>query len=383
MGSIGRNLPRIKEVNQYLIRENIYRNGPVSRNDVAVNLGLTLPTITTNISNMLNDGLLREIPVASEKKTLGRHTMLVDYIPESRKFLGVEIRDGISRVVLTDLRGNVLASLIDGKPVSAYNAVLDRAVKLCGAMLRDCGVTVDEISAVGLCLPMFHRDGKKPGDDFAIKLCYRGPVYVETNAVARAYGLSLFNYNLIKGDSSLAFIFVNSIISCSILADVESRFGTITGEGEIGHNILNPDGPPCEHGYKGCLEYYSGELSILNRAEKALVDRKAAALEGFYRSNGNLTMEMIMEAQRTGDKAISEIIDEAVKYLGIAVYNIANVVKPDCFVIESALFSTEENREKLKKQIGAKPKLVFMDFDDLSGARGAAASAVKSYLDAV
>lgn len=383
MGSIGRNLPRIKEVNQFLIRENIYRNGPVSRNEVAGNLGLTLPTITTNISSMLNDGLLREIPVTTEKKTLGRHTMLVDFVPESRKYLGVEIRDGICRVVLVDLRGNILGSFIDVRPVAGYNAVLDRSAMLCSRILSECGMTADGVSAVGLCVPKFHFEDKKFGEDFAVKLCYRGPVYVESNAVARAYGLSLFNHGTIKGVTSLAYVFVNSIISCSILTDAGERFGKITGEGEIGHNIFNPDGPPCEHGYKGCLEYYSGELSILNKVEKALVDKKASVLEGLLRANGKLTMDLVLEAQRSGDKAVTEIIDEAVRYLGIAIHNISNIIKPDCFVIESKLFSTEENREKLKNRTGGKPEPVFLDFDDLGGARGAAACAVKADLESV
>ena len=376
MGSIGRNLPRIKEVNKFLIRENIYRNGPVSRNDVAVNLGLTLPTITTNISNMLNDGLLREIPVSPEKRTLGRHTMLVDYIPESRKFLGVEIRDGICRGVLADLRGNILASFTDERPVSGYNAALDRAARLCAVMLREKSVPVDDISSVGICVPMIHWDGRRLGEDFAIKLCYRGPVYVQSYAVARAYGLSMFNSEQIRGVSSFAYVFVNSIIACSILTDAEKRFGTITGEGEISHNILNPDGPACEHGCRGCLEYYSGELSILSKAKKTIVEK------GLFRENGKLTMEMIMEAQAAGDREITEIIDEAIKYLGIAVHNIANVIKPQCFVIESKLFSSEENRQKIKMQTG-ESRIVFLDFDDLCGARGAAAFAVKSYLESV
>ncbi len=198
MGSIGRNLPRIKEVNQFLIRENIYRNGPVSRNDVAKNLALTLPTITTNISNMLDQGLLREIPVIQEQKTLGRHTMLVDYVPGSRLFLGLEIRDGICRAELVDIRGNVVTSSADDNPADGYDEMLRSAVRTTEKILDSCNLDMDRISAVGLCVPAFRWNAKKAALDFAVKTGYRGGVYTNTCAVARAYGLSLFGYENIK-----------------------------------------------------------------------------------------------------------------------------------------------------------------------------------------
>ena len=382
MGLIGRNLPRIKEVNQFLIRENIYRNGPVSRNDVANSLGLTLPTITTNISNMLGSGILREIPVVQEQKTLGRHTMLVDFIPQSRLFLGVEIRDGICRVVLTDLRGNIVGSFVDDRTVSEYEDIINRSVRLSEDLLASCEVPVEKLSAVGFCVPAFRWDERKSARDFAVKMGYRGDVYTRTTAVARAYGLSLFDPDKVKDVPSFAYFFVNSFIACSIITEAGPHFGKVAGEGEIGHNIFNPDGPACEHGFKGCLEYYSGELSILSKAEKALVQKKSRVLEGLLRANGKLTMDLVLQAEQSGDSAVCEIIDEAVKYLGIAVHNISNVIRPGCFVIESKLFANEENREKLKKY-GGTENLVFLDFDDTGGARGAAAVAVKGFLENV
>ncbi len=381
MGSIGRNLPRIKEVNRFLIRENIYRNGPVSRNDVANDLGLTLPTITTNISNMLNQGMLREIPVIQEKKMLGRHTMLVDFVPSSHFFLGVGIRDGICRAVLTDLRGNEVGSLTEECPGDGYETLLNFSVNISEKLLESCDVPVEKVSAAGLCVPAFRWDRKKSAMDFAVKLGFRGDVYIETTAVARAYGLSLFNYERIRNYPSFAYLFVNSFIACSILTDVGPHFGRVAGEGEIGHNIFNPDGPECEHGYKGCLEYYSGELSILNRAEKALVQKKAEVLDGLIRTNGKLTMDLVLEAEESGDRAVCEIIDEAIRYLGIAIHNMSNIIRPGCFVIESKLFANPENMEKLKKSCGDGIDLVFLDFDDMGGARGAAAVAVKGFLE--
>ena len=106
---IGNNLPRIKVSNQSAIRETIYKFGPISRTDIANRLNLTFPTITTNINLMINEGLLEEKDSESIPGSRGRKTMLVDYVPSSRLFLGVEMRRHASYATIVDLRGRTLA----------------------------------------------------------------------------------------------------------------------------------------------------------------------------------------------------------------------------------------------------------------------------------
>ena len=100
----GNNLPRIKVTNQALIREAIYKFGPISRLDISKRLDLTFPTITTNISLMLEDGLLIEESDGSPSSGRGRKTMLVDINPSSRLFMGVEMRRHASYAVIVDLK---------------------------------------------------------------------------------------------------------------------------------------------------------------------------------------------------------------------------------------------------------------------------------------
>ena len=56
----GNNLPGVKASNQSAILRMIYYYGAVQRMEIAERLGLTLPTITTNINKMLADGLVKE-----------------------------------------------------------------------------------------------------------------------------------------------------------------------------------------------------------------------------------------------------------------------------------------------------------------------------------
>ena len=149
----GNNLPRIKITNQFLIREMVYRKGPISRIEVAEELGLTLPTITTNVSMMIDKGLLREVPIPVRTRSLGRHTMLVEMVPESRKYLGVEIRGTLRRAVLVNLRGDILASASDDTMYPDYDKALGNAVELVRGIFTKNGISSGNIDAIGLCTP--------------------------------------------------------------------------------------------------------------------------------------------------------------------------------------------------------------------------------------
>ena len=58
--NIGNNLSRVKVSNQAAIKRIVYLYGPITRLEVANRLGLTLPTITTNVSSMIKSGLIEE-----------------------------------------------------------------------------------------------------------------------------------------------------------------------------------------------------------------------------------------------------------------------------------------------------------------------------------
>lgn len=398
----GNNLPRIKITNQFLIREMVYRRGPISRIEVAEELGLTLPTITTNVSMMIDKGLLREVPSPVRTKSLGRHTMLVEVVPESRKYLGVEIRGTLRRAVLADLKGNVIASASDDTMYHDYDLALGNAVELARSILAKKGIGPMHIDAIGLCTPglvdphegllVIHPgylwEQKRIGEDFASALGFKGHVYIENNAMARAFALSLFSPGKLKDASSFAYMYVSTGIACPLLNDAKRHFGVVAGEGEVGHMVMNPDGPLCACGNHGCLETYSSEATILSKAKAAIENGKAPVLASLAGPD-DLTMEQIMEAQKQGDADVAAIIEEAVRYLGLAIANIDNFVKPECVAIECRLFDNLDNRELLMKEINRNLyrrtyndyRFTFMKGDELSGARGAAAVAIKNDLE--
>ena len=401
--SIGSNLPRIKVQNQFAIKEVIYKFGPISRLEIAERLGLTLPTITTSVSNMIKKGLLVEVCDNRDVKTLGRKTMLVDINRDYAFFIGIEIRSSGRRAVLTNIKGEVTRAVSDESQLSSYDDAIESASSLFSSLLEKSALAASDIESVGLTIPGLVDSEKRkllihPGTkwkdrnlafDFMSKTGYSGNVFVENNTIARAYATSMFNTGLIGNADSMAYMFVSIGIGCPLLSDIKAHFGRVTGEGEVGHMVMNPRGPKCACGNHGCLEAYSSERMMDAEALEAAENGDSPILAEKLKNNGKICFDDILSASDEGDRKASLIISRAVEYLGLSIANIDNFVRPECVVIEARIFENTDNRRKLMDVIQknlyrgtmSESHIYFLGRDEYSGAKGAAATAIRHDLE--
>ena len=104
----GSNLTKVKQTNDISILGMIYQNGPVSRGEVARQLEITLPTVTTTVKRLLEQGIVRETEMKEQDFSLGRKAMAVDIVPDSRYVVGMEWSPFGPVCCITDLRGNMV-----------------------------------------------------------------------------------------------------------------------------------------------------------------------------------------------------------------------------------------------------------------------------------
>ena len=398
---IGNNLPRIKVSNQSAIRETIYKFGPISRTDIANRLNLTFPTITTNINLMISEGLLEEKDSESIPGSRGRKTMLVDYVPSSRLFLGVEMRRHASYATIVDLRGRTLAYSYRKVFHDSYEGSMKEALDTALTMMDEKGYSWNDLSGFGFCLPGI-VDAEKGILDIHPRFKWKElnvkedveratgctvPITVLNNTCARVYGASLFNCEVFKGADYAAYMCVGSGIKCPLVFSLRDTFGTIVGEGEVGHMVMDPDGPVCRCGNHGCLESYASDSSLIDSAYRAIERGESTILEEMSKTR-RITVDDIVTAEAMGDDFSLSLVTKAVKYLSLAIANANNFVKPDCTVVESRLFKIERNRKMLEEYVRSNLSwssileydLSFVDYREEGGARGAAAAAIRDNL---
>ena len=395
----GNNLPRVKATNRSAILQMVYHCGPITRADIAKRLDLTLPTITTNINTMLTAGLVQELdcPESADRRH-GRRSRLLDIVPSARHFIGVEMTGSESAACLIDYRGQVLGRRASPAPSRDYEDDLDAACALVQELLEELRLTFADVNGLGFCVPglvdsrtgilkvrpSFNWYDKPILRDVGQRLGASCPITVENNACARAYGASLFQRELLDSVPTFAYLFIHAGIACPLILNTSNAFGSIVGSGEVGHMVMEPDGPRCTSGNHGCLEAISSDNAIIARCMDALARGHAPILRALCPVGEEPSMAHVLQAQQEGDADVRRIVERAVYTLGLAIANIDNFTCPHAMLIEGKLFCCEDNRRRLLDVVRhnicnlqrADTDFVFVEPDQFSGAQGAAAVAI-------
>lgn len=384
------------------ILKTIYYRGPIKRSDIAKQLALTMPTITTNINHMIASGLVKEEnKLDSSANSLGRKARPVSIIAEARHFVGIEMR-GFQRIIsIQDFLGRTLYCKKDGTPHPSYEENLKLSCDLLYEALDACGFTLNDITGIGFCvpgvvnsaegrldtLPSYGWRDKAVRADVASMTGYSGPISVENNACARAYGLRLLQKDLLMDVHNFTYFFISRGIACPLFLDTGNVVGSVVGAGEVGHMIMQPDGLLCSCGNRGCLEAYSSDVAVITRCKEALQQGKAPLLQQFC-PDDEPSMHDIIAAQSAGDEDVRKIAQEAVYRIGIAVANVVNFASSRIMFIDGVLFGVPENRELLLNVIHTNlcnalhsdTEFRFVEPNNYSGANGAAALAIHDSL---
>lgn len=123
----GSNHQLLKQNNHNLVKRFIYQNSPISRVEIAHQLGLTTATITGMVNPMISSGLLREtVAPAEEAKSAGRPRMMLEFVPEAHYVCGVDVGVYRTNYCLTDICGNVVAVRHTDQPLGEYRVTLER-----------------------------------------------------------------------------------------------------------------------------------------------------------------------------------------------------------------------------------------------------------------
>lgn len=157
------------------------------------------------------------------------------------------------------------------------------------------------------------------------------PAFLENDANAAALGEHVFGAG--RGVRHLVYITVSTGVGGGIIADGRLYGGARGSAGEIGHTVIDPNGPLCGCGNHGCLESLSSGTSIARRGAEAARRGESAALKEIAERDGRITAAAMAKAAADGDLASREIFTEAGRFLGIALANLVNLLSPELIII--------------------------------------------------
>lgn len=141
--------------------------------------------------------------------------------------------------------------------------------------------------------------------------------WLANDADAGGLGEALFGAG--AGAASVLYVNVGTGIGGAVVLAGRIHAGATSTAGEIGHVLVAPDGPECACGRRGCLQAVSAGPALA---------REASALAG-----EELTGRQVGEAAVAGDELAVAVVEEAARYLGIAIANAVNLIDPAVVVV--------------------------------------------------
>lgn len=330
----------IKGLNKQRVLQTIRTGGLLSRAEVAVTTGLTRPTVSSLVAELLDEGWVSELGLGESSG--GRRPVLLKFNPAARLAVGAELSAGHVRAVLCDLEGSILARhkerVAHQDPAAAIGAVaaaVRRTAAQAPAASRVMGLGFGVTGLVdregGIWRGSPHYPGPEQPAAAVLGAATGLPVTVENDA--RCLALGEVHRSSVPSRSLIA-IRVGVSIGAGFILDGQLYSGVDHGAGELGHTVVDSGGPRCACGRYGCLEAVAAAPAIARAAVRQVRQGRASPVVDLAGGDADevLTTHVIAAAQ-AGDTLAREVLAEAGRYLGLAVGNLINLLNPERVVI--------------------------------------------------
>lgn len=324
----------------------VFYNREVSRAWLASQLGVSLPSITRAVHRLLQWGLLQE--AGAKFSARGRRPGLLRVNPHAGFFLGLEIDRQRVASAVTDFTGAALgfSSAVCQARGSVQSAILacrqtaTRALELAGLTLEriariGVGHTGTLDLGAGVCVAW---DGSPqwrhvPLRDL-IREAFGGK---EVTLDDRARALALAQHLSIPTSSrrpSTLYVHTGSGIGAAIFIDGTLLRGATQGAGEIGHLVIDPNGPRCRCGNQGCVEAFASTEAVLERVRQRTAAGASPLLSRLCGGRlETMTLPMVLAAAKQQDPVALEALQEAATALGIGIANAVQILNPSRVVL--------------------------------------------------
>jgi predicted NBD/HSP70 family sugar kinase len=325
-------LETLRELNRLRVVEALREQGRASRADIARQTGLSRSTVSSLVAELQSQGLVIEHPdLFLEQPASGRPPVLLSLDRSAGSVLGIAFDHDNLRIAVSDLSRTVLAEDVvehdvDGDAVGA----IAEAGRLVERLLAEAGVERAAVigAGMGIAGPIDHAHGRV--HNTAILPGWRGvpavarmrdvlgvPVHIDNDTNLGA--LAEVTFGSARDARNAIFLGVSAGIGAGLILEGRPFRGALGTAGEVGHILVDENGPICRCGNRGCLETYASGPALA---------------ELLRRSHGpGLTTREIVERAAAGDLGCARAIEDAGRILGRVTAELCNVLNPETVVV--------------------------------------------------
>ena len=209
------------------------------------------------------------------------------------------------------------------------------------------------------------------------------PVIVDNDANAAAWGERAFG--AARGCDHVAFLTLGTGVGSGFVVGGRMLGGSTGAAAEFGHVVIDPEGPQCPCGLRGCIEQFASGGAIGRMGREAARHNPASAMARGAGTVDDIRGEHVAMAARAHDQAARAVLEKAGTFLGIGLSNVANIFDPEVIVLGGSAATAGEPflgaaRDTLARMTSAQRRrplrLAVTALGDDGGLLGAAALAL-------
>lgn len=329
----------MRSANTAMLLNCLIDNGPLTRQELQKKTGLSWGTVSNIVSELLALNFLCETSVKSSHA--GRKPSVVDINPEDNLCIGVDIHMQGIVCLITDLRGHTLISLRKSIAGAGRQEVLDRAVESIHEAIRTLKTEGERIIGIGVSIQGVIDSTNRVSvysphlpDWSNVAVCdvleqeFHVPAVLFHDTIAMIMAERRCSAHNV---CNMVFVKLDMGLGMSMVLNDRLYTGFNGNASEFGHIIVNPEGPLCTCGNRGCLEAYVSGRSILMRVREGIKEGKStlALTEQSFEAD----LELVAQAARNGSAFEKELFESIGGYFGIGISNLINFINPELVVL--------------------------------------------------
>lgn len=367
----------------------IYRRKEISRIEISNQSGLTPASVTHTVNFLLEEKQIIETgEEVRDFKGSGRSRKLLSLNATYALVMGIEFNNKGIFLVLTDLGG----SIVYQKSVKPEDYLIENINKTIRSLIQTTLEKFEQqtILGVGIAIPG-HLDETeltlisnnplwRHFNLNIIKKDFDIPIIAENNIESMALAQYLFKSET-SPERSL-FIHVGPGLFCSFFDGQELKRKSNHYIGEIGHTVVDMNGPKCECGKNGCLQTFISDTWLINNAKFLYNNSNVSTLNSLVSVADQINLKVIADGYQLGDSYLKHLLNTGLTLLATSIANTLIQHDSNKIFINSELLSYHNFKdtvvEVIKSQLNFIPTKTNLEIDVLSpnvyrGAVGAAA----------
>ncbi|MEK5038234.1 ROK family transcriptional regulator [Sporosarcina sp. FSL K6-3457] len=324
----------MKSVNKSIILNKIRTDAPISRAQIAKETKLTPPTVSSNVKELIEQGIVIESK-QGESKGGRKPTML---LINQKVFYVIGVDAGPEKIdcILVDLAGSVIqrSSSMLTTPITndQYLEILKKCIHDC---MQSTPTIMDNMIGIGVAMhgvvevetgtslfaPILGLTNIPIKEELEKEFMLN--VKVENDARAMALGESWFG-DQGEVDSMLA-VNIGHGVGAGLVIDGKLYHGAQDIAGEVGHMTIDLHGEICECGNRGCLQTFITGPAIVRRAKEYLLPPNAEVQQ--------MTGAQVYELAMSGHEEYITLFKETGEIIGIGLTNLIHIINPQKIVL--------------------------------------------------